>query len=178
MRFADLLKTTVLLSAGAATTLGLITVAAATQDAQAPVVVVLAAWWVIAGVLGAVIGRHDRVTPAIGRLLASAKSATSLPEIRPGAMVVNRLWPLLGCTVAAGALAFVAPQIPGIATGFAIIWALAWRGQDLKLVVPTVSPVAETLRLAGVMHALQVTELVDDALPEVAASDPDAATAP
>ena len=130
MRFADLLKTTVLLSAGAATTLGVITVAAATQDAQAPVVVVLAAWWVVAGVLGAVIGRHDRVTPAIGRLLASAKSATSLPEIRPGAMVVNRLWPLLGCTVAAGALAFVAPQIPGIATGFAIIWALAWRGQD------------------------------------------------
>ena len=130
MRFADLLKTTVLLSAGAATTLGLITVVAAARDAQASVVVVLAAWWVVAGVVGAVIGRHDRVTPAIGRLLASAKSATSLPEIRPGAMVVNRLWPLLGCTVAAGALAFVAPQIPGIATGFAIIWALAWRGQD------------------------------------------------
>ena len=30
----------------------------------------------------------------------------------------------------AGGLAFLAPQIPGIATGFAIIWALAWRRQD------------------------------------------------
>ena len=29
----------------------------------------------------------------------------------------------------AGAVAFLAPQIPGIATGFAIIWALAWRHQ-------------------------------------------------
>ncbi len=45
-------------------------------------------------------------------------------------MLINRLWPLLVPTVAAGALAFLAPQIPGIATGFAIIWALAWRNQD------------------------------------------------
>jgi len=32
--------------------------------------------------------------------------------------------------VAAGALSFLAPQIPGIAAGFTIIWALAWRRQD------------------------------------------------
>jgi hypothetical protein len=30
----------------------------------------------------------------------------------------------------AGGLAFLAPQVPGIAAGFAIIWALAWRQQD------------------------------------------------
>jgi hypothetical protein len=130
VRFADLLKTTVLLSAGAATTLVLITVASASRDASATVVLVLAGWWIIAGILGAVLGRHQRVTPAIGRLLATAKAATSLPEIRPGAMVLNRLWPLLACTIAAGGMGFFAPQVPGIATGFAIIWALAWRGQD------------------------------------------------
>lgn len=130
MRFADLLKTTVLLSAGAATTLAVITVAAAAKDARTSVVLVLAGWWVAATAIGGVLGRHQRVTPAIGRLLASAKAATSLPEIRPGAMVVNRLWPLLACTIAAGALGFLAPQVPGIATGFAIIWALGWRGQD------------------------------------------------
>ena len=130
MRFADLLKTTVLLSAGAATTLGVITVASAARDASTTAVLVLASWWIIAGILGAVLGRHQRVTPAIGRLLATAKAATSLPEIRPGAMVVNRLWPLLACTIAAGALGLFAPQVPGIATGFAIIWALGWRGQD------------------------------------------------
>ena len=32
-------------------------------------------------------------------------------------------------TVGAGALAFAVPQVPAVATGFAIIWALAWRRQ-------------------------------------------------
>jgi hypothetical protein len=44
--------------------------------------------------------------------------------------VLNRLWPLLVSTVGAGALAFLAPQVPAVATGFAIIWALAWRRQS------------------------------------------------
>jgi hypothetical protein len=134
VRFADLLRTTVMLSAGAATMLGVITVVAASADAQPTLVIVLAVWWLAASVGGAVFGRRQRVTPAIGRLLASARPATTLPEIRPGSIVVNRLWPLLTCTVVAGALGFLAPQIPGIATGFAIIWALAWRGQDAAVV--------------------------------------------
>ena len=46
-----------------------------------------------------------------------------------GAVVLNRLWPLLLCTIGAGALAFVLPQVPAVATGFAIIWALGWRRQ-------------------------------------------------
>ncbi len=53
-----------------------------------------------------------------------------MPEHRAGAVLLNRLWPLLVSTIAAGGLAFVAPQIPGIAAGFAIIWALAWRRQE------------------------------------------------
>jgi hypothetical protein len=130
VRFAELLKTTVMLSAGAATTLAVITVAAAGTDAETTVVFVVAGWWLVAAVIGIVVGRGGRTTPAIGRLLASAKPATTLPEIRPGPIVFNRLWPLVVCTVAAGALGFLAPQIPGIAAGFAIIWALAWRGQD------------------------------------------------
>jgi hypothetical protein len=44
--------------------------------------------------------------------------------------LLNRLWPLVLCTIGAGALAFTLPQVPAIATGFAIIWALAWRHQD------------------------------------------------
>jgi hypothetical protein len=35
----------------------------------------------------------------------------------------------LFCTIGAGALAFVLPQVPAVATGFSIIWALAWRRQ-------------------------------------------------
>jgi hypothetical protein len=54
----------------------------------------------------------------------------SLPEVNPGRTLLNRLWPLLVSTVGAGALAFVLPQVPAVATGFAIIWALAWRRQS------------------------------------------------
>jgi hypothetical protein len=130
VRFVDLLRTTVLLSAGAATTLAVITVAAATADGDVNAVVVAAAWWFVAALIGAFVGRRAQVTEAIGRLLANAKAATMMPEHRPGAVAVNRLWPLLLSTVAAGALGFIAPQIPGIATGFAVIWALAWRRQE------------------------------------------------
>ena len=130
MRFVDLLRTTVLLSAGAATTLAVITVAAATANGDDRAVVVAAGWWFVAALIGAFVGRRAQVSHAIGRLLADAKAATMLPEHRPAAVAVNRLWPLLLSTVAAGALGLVAPQIPGIAAGFAVIWALAWRRQE------------------------------------------------
>jgi hypothetical protein len=130
VRFVDLLRTTVLLSAGAATTLAVITVAAATAQGDDGVVVVAAGWWFVAALIGAFVGRRAQVSPQIGRLLANAKAATMMPEHRPGAVLVNRLWPLLLSTIIGGALGFLAPQIPGIATGFAVIWALAWRRQE------------------------------------------------
>jgi hypothetical protein len=130
VRFVDLLRTTVLLSAGAATTLAVITVAAATTDGDGQLVFSAAAWWFVATLIGAFLGRRGQVSAAIGRLLANAKAATMMPEHRPAAVAVNRLWPLLLSTVAAGALGLLAPQVPGIATGFAVIWALAWRRQE------------------------------------------------
>jgi hypothetical protein len=130
LRFVDLLKTTVLLSAGAATALALACVVAAADADDRTAVIVMAAWWSLAAVAGSRLGHGERATPPIASLLADAKPATSLPEPRSTLVVLNRLWPLLLSTIAAGALAFVAPQIPGIAAGFAIIWALAWRHQD------------------------------------------------
>ena len=76
------------------------------------------------------IGRGSNATAAISRLLAQARSATSLPEQRPALVLLNRLWPLLLYTIAAGGCAILAPQIPGVACGGAIIWALAWRHQE------------------------------------------------
>src|SRR5207244_9603750 len=76
------------------------------------------------------LGRKAEANPPIARLLASAKASVTLPEHHPGAILLNRLWPLLVFTLLSGGLAFLAPQIPGIAAGFAIIWALAWRRQD------------------------------------------------
>ncbi len=130
MRFADLLRTTVLLNAGAATALGAACVVGAANDPGSSVAVQAAAWWLIAAIVGARLGRQASTTPPIARALADAALATTLPEERPWATVVNRLWPLLVATLVAGALAFLAPQVPGIAAGFAIIWALAWRFQD------------------------------------------------
>jgi hypothetical protein len=130
VRFVDLLRTTVMLSAGAATMLAIITVAGATTTGDATVVFVSAGWWFVSAVVGVVAGRRNAVTPPIARVLADAKAATMLPEHRPAAVVLNRLWPLLLSTIAAGVLGILAPQIPGVATGFAVIWALAWRRQD------------------------------------------------
>jgi hypothetical protein len=130
VRFVDLLKTTVMLSAAAATMLAIVTVIGATGDRDDTLVLIGAGWWVAASIIGAVLGRRPQVTAPIGRLLADAKLATMLPEHRPAAVIVNRLWPLLISTVAAGAVGFLFPQVPLVACGFAIIWSLAWRRQD------------------------------------------------
>ena len=130
MRFGDFLKATVLLSAGAATMLAIVTVIGATGDRDDTLVLIGAGWWLVASVIGALLGRRGQVTAQIGRLLADAKMATMLPEHRPAAVVLNRLWPLLVSTVAAGAVGFLFPQVPAVACGFAVIWSLAWRRQD------------------------------------------------
>ena len=130
MRFVDFLRATVLLSAGAATLLAAITIIALTQDLEPGAVYLSAGWWLAAALIGAWLGRRAAASPPIARLLAGARAQTSLPEERPGLTVVNRLWPLLLSTFTAGVLGFVAPQVAGVAAGFAIIWALAWRRQD------------------------------------------------
>ena len=72
------------------------------------------AWWAIAALIGLALGRGADANPPIARLLAGARSTNMLPEHRPAAILLNRLWPLLAVTVLAGGLAFLAPQIPGI----------------------------------------------------------------
>jgi hypothetical protein len=105
-------------------------VIALSREADEQTTYLCAIWWLGAALIGLFIGRATRPSPAITRLLASARSQTLLPELHPSRTVVNRLWPLLLVTMGAGALSIVAPQIPAIATGFAIIWSLAWRRQE------------------------------------------------
>jgi hypothetical protein len=129
VRFVEFLKTTVLLSAGAATALATVTVLAAGTHAEEHLMLIAVVWWVLAALIGLRMGRRAETNPPIARLLAGAKASTTLPEHHPNAIILNRLWPLLVFTLVAGGLAFLAPQIPGIAAGFAIIWALSWRRQ-------------------------------------------------
>jgi hypothetical protein len=130
MRFVDFLRATVLLSGGAATTLAVLTLVAATRDQNDDVALYATGWWVAATLIGSWVGRRNEVNPPIARLLADAKAGTMMPDVRPGATMVNRLWPLLLVVIAAAALTWLGPQIPGIAAGFTIIWALAWRRQE------------------------------------------------
>jgi len=130
VRFGDFLKATVLLSAASATLLAALTVIGLSRSLDKSPAVVCGVWWVLAAVIGSVMGSRENATAQIARLLAMARTQHSLPELRPARTIFNRLWPLLVATIGAGALSVFLPQVGGIAAGFAIIWALAWRRQE------------------------------------------------
>jgi hypothetical protein len=134
VRFVDFLKTTVLLSGGAATALATVTVLASATHTREHLVPIAVGWWGLAAVIGLLLSRRAEINPPIARLLSSARVSTAMPEHRPGAILLNRLWPLVVFTLVAGGVAFLAPQVPAIAAGFAIIWSLAWRRQEAAVV--------------------------------------------
>ena len=49
--------------------------------------------------------------------------------MRPALTLLNRVWPLLFATLGASILSVFEPQVAAVASGFCIIWALAWRRQ-------------------------------------------------
>ena len=49
--------------------------------------------------------------------------------MRPAWTLINRVWPLLFVTLGASILSVYEPQVASVASGFCIIWALAWRRQ-------------------------------------------------
>lgn len=131
MRFGDFLRTTVLASAGAASLLAAITIARIAGGAGDALGGAFAAgWWVLTVIIGLWLGRSGEVSTAIGRLLADARTARSLPEVNPARTLLNRLWPLLVMCIGAAAIGFKLPQVSAIAAGFAIVWALSWRRQE------------------------------------------------
>jgi hypothetical protein len=130
VRFVDFLRTTVLISAAAASALAAVTLARVAGGGHDLVIFIGLGWWLAAGAIGLLLGRRSDASPPIATLLANARTQSSLPEVNPARVVLNRLWPMLVSTIGAAALALLAPQIPAIAAGFAIIWALAWRRQS------------------------------------------------
>ena len=134
MRFADFLRVAVLLFGGAGTALAIVAIAGASgEDSTLPVAVAVG-WWVLAAIAGLWLGRRNAPTAQIGRLLASARNTSSLPEVEPGTIVFNRLWPLAAITVVSGAVAFLFPQVPATAAGYAIAVALTWRKQAAAVI--------------------------------------------
>ena len=130
MRFVDFLKATVMLSAASATFLAALAMVRAREEAEPTLIEIALGWWLVAALFGAWLGRRNAASPPIARLLADARVQMSLPELQPARALLNRLWPLLVSTVGAAALGVFVPQVPAVAAGFAIIWALAWRRQE------------------------------------------------
>ena len=129
MRFGDFLRSTVLLSAGSATLLAALTIIGLSQESDGTLTLFSAFWWAGAILIGIWLGRRGETSPPIRRLLLGARSQTMLPELRPSTTLINRLWPLLFATLGAALMSVFEPQVSGVAAGFSIIWALAWRRQ-------------------------------------------------
>ena len=130
MRFRDFLRVSVLIYGAAATALCIVAVARAAQADTNTLVYVAAVWWCVAALAGLWLGRRPQTTEGIAMLLAQARSTNSLPQMEPGAVIFNRLWPVAAITVLAGALGFFFPQVPVVATGFFLLVALLWRRQS------------------------------------------------
>ena len=129
MLFRDFLRVAVMLFGAAGTALAIVAIAGASgEDTNLPIYIAVG-WWVLAAAAGLWLGRRNVPTPQIGRLLAAARNTNQLPEVQPGAIVFNRLWPLAAVTLISVGVAFLLPQIPAIAAGYAIAVALTWRKQ-------------------------------------------------
>ncbi|HKJ36519.1 MAG TPA: hypothetical protein VKA36_08135 [Solirubrobacterales bacterium] len=130
MQYKDLLRGTVLLAAVEATALGAISGIAINNEADDLLAALALAWWVIAIGVGIYLGRADRTAEALRDTLASAKTATQLPSESPASIGLARLWPLGVFAIVAGGLGAILPQVPAIAAGMALLFALAWRKRE------------------------------------------------
>jgi hypothetical protein len=130
VRFVDFLRVSVLLFAGAATALGAVSIVGAVRGGDTALILIAVGWWLLSAVIGLWLGRRNAATPGIARLLAGARATTTMPEVEPASVLFNRLWPLAVLAVVAGALGFFIPQVPAIATGYALLVALTWRKQS------------------------------------------------
>jgi hypothetical protein len=130
MPYTDLLRTTVFLTAAEATALGAITAIGISRDDNPTALIVAAAWWLIALILGLRLGAPDRAAEGVRDALVQARTATSLPQESPARISLTRLWPIAVTAVAAGALGIFFPGVAAVGAGYALLVSLAWRTRE------------------------------------------------
>jgi hypothetical protein len=130
MPYTDLLRVTVFLTAAEATVLGAITALSAGRVDDTTSVIVAAAWWLVALILGLYLGRPSRAADGVRDVLARARTATSLPEETPARISAARLWPIGVTAILAGALGLVFPGVAAIGAGYALLVALELRSRE------------------------------------------------
>ena len=130
MLFVDLLRVTVLLVAAVATALGAVGIVVANRDADQFALAVAGAWWLAGAAIGLYLGRPALAAQSVARVLAGARTSTSLPPDSPGRIAILRLWPVAAFAILVGGAGWVWPQVAAIGAGYAIVIALAWRGRE------------------------------------------------
>lgn len=134
MPYSELLRATVFLSAGGATALAALSIIGITRDGGDLIILVALVWWFVAALIGMALGTPDRVREAVRQTLAEARTApTSGPGLSlpsPGRIAFGRTWPILIAVGLAGALGVFLPEVAVIASGYALLVALAWRNRE------------------------------------------------
>ena len=134
MPFAELLRATVFLAAGGATALGAIAVLGVADAENTTILLIGAAWWVVAAWIGMSLGTAERSAKAMREPLAQARTVrTDSPGISmptPGRVAWGRLSPILAAVGLAGALGVFFPEVAVIGAGYAMLVALAWRNRE------------------------------------------------
>ena len=130
MEYKDLLRATVLLTASAATALAAISAVAMNAEADDTLAAVALGWWVVAIGIGIWLGRPARAAASLAGPLAAARTATQLPSESPARIAFGRLWPIALFVIVTGVLGPFVPQVPAIATGFALAVAAALRSRE------------------------------------------------
>lgn len=130
MPYTDLLRTTVFLTAAEATVLGAIAAISIGRDESATALIVAAAWWLIALILGLRLGAPERAAEGVRDALVQARTATSLPQESPARISLARLWPIAATAALAGGLGLFFPGVAVIGAGYALLVSLAWRTKE------------------------------------------------
>lgn len=134
MAYAELLRASVFLTAAGATVLAAIAVIGIQQDPGTVILAVAAVWWTAAAAIGVSLGRESRTSEGVRRTLADARtvpsSGTGPPLAQPGKVAVGRLGPIFVAVALAGALGVVFPEVAVVASGYALLVALAWRNRE------------------------------------------------
>ena len=134
MPFAELLRATVFLTAGGATALGAIAVLGVRDAENTTLLLVGAAWWVVAAWIGLSLGAADRSAETMRETLANSRTVhTNSPGVSmpaPGRVAWGRLSPILAAVGVAGALGVIFPEVAMVGSGYALLVALAWRNRE------------------------------------------------
>lgn len=130
MPYTDLLRLTVLLTAGEATALATVTVLAVQRQEDTLTLLIGAGWWTAAILIGLVLGTPRRAADGVREALANARTATALPQESDTGIALRRLWPIGATALAAGVLGIFFPGVAMVGGGYAILVALAWRTRE------------------------------------------------